>query len=245
MAECHAYIGVVTRPVIGVSAYAERARWAAWDMPASVVPQRYLDKVLSGGGVPVILPATPGVPGFLPRLDGLLLVGGGDVDPVRYGAVPHPRTGRIVPARDVAELAMLREALRLRIPILGVCRGLQLLNTVLGGTLHQHVPDVVGHEGHAHGDATFARHAVHVQPGSRLARVLPRTSLDVMSLHHQAIDRLGAGLRATAWSDDGLIEAVELDAHPYTVGVQWHPEAGEDVSLFTALATAALATRVG
>ncbi len=231
--------------MIGVSAYAERARWAAWDMPASVVPQRYLDKVLAAGGIPVVLPAVPGVADVLPLLDGLMLVGGGDVDPVRYGAVPHPRTARIVPVRDVAELAMIREAMRLRLPVLGICRGMQLLNTLLGGTLHQHVPDVVGHEGHAHDDARFARHAVHVQPGTRLARTVGRTPLDVMSLHHQAIESLGAGLVATAWSDDGLIEAVELDGHPYTVGVQWHPEADEDVSLFRGLVDAAVAVPAG
>jgi putative glutamine amidotransferase len=229
----------VIRSVIGVSAYAEQARWAAWDVPASVVPQRYLDKVLAAGGVPVILPAVADISGALPRLDGLLLVGGGDVDPVRYGALPHAKTGRVFPARDVAELALLHGALELGLPILGICRGLQLLNVALGGTLHQHVPDVVGHGGHSGGEGTFARHDVHLRAGSGLARALNRTTLDVPSLHHQAIDRLGTGLMATAWSDDGLIEAAELDGHPFTVGVQWHPEADEDVALFAALVAAA------
>jgi putative glutamine amidotransferase len=228
--------------VIGVSAYAERARWAAWDMPASLVPQRYLDKVLATGGVPVVLPAVAGISGVLPRIDGLLLVGGGDLDAVRYGAVPHPRNGPVNVARDIAEMALLDHALRLEMPILGVCRGAQLLNVALGGTLHQHVPDVVGHQGHSGGDGVFARHAVHLQPGSRVARAVNRLTLDVPSLHHQAVDRLGAGLIASAWAGDGLIEAIELDGHPFTVGVQWHPEADEDVSLFTALITAALPT---
>jgi gamma-glutamyl-gamma-aminobutyrate hydrolase PuuD len=229
----------VIRTVIGVSAYAEQARWAAWDMPASVVPQRYLDKVLAAGGIPVVLPAVAGISDVLPRLDGLLLVGGGDVDPVRYGALPHAKTGRVFPARDVAELALLRGALQLGLPILGICRGLQLLNVALGGTLHQHVPDVVGHGGHSGGEGTFARHDVHLRAGSGLARTLNRTTLHVPSLHHQAIDRLGAGLTASAWSDDGLIEAAELDGRPFTVGVQWHPEADEDGALFAALVTAA------
>jgi putative glutamine amidotransferase len=186
----------VIRSVIGVSAYAEQARWAAWDVPASVVPQRYLDKVLAAGGVPVILPAVADISGALPRLE-------------------------------------------LGLPVLGICRGLQLLNVALGGTLHQHVPDVVGHGGHSGGEGTFARHDVHLRAGSGLARALNRTTLDVPSLHHQAIDRLGTGLMATAWSDDGLIEAAELDGHPFTVGVQWHPEADEDVALFAALVAAA------
>jgi putative glutamine amidotransferase len=227
--------------VIGISAYAERARWAAWDMPASVVPQRYLDKILAAGGTPVILPAVPGIAGVLSRLDGLLLVGGGDVDPVRYDAVPHPRTGRVNRTRDDAELALLTEALEQRLPILGICRGLQLLNVALGGTLHQHVPDVVGHERHSGGDGVFAWHDVHLSPRCALTRAVGRTTLHVPSLHHQAIDRLGTGLVACAWADDGLIEAVELEDHPYTVGVQWHPEADEDLGVFTALvATAAI-----
>jgi putative glutamine amidotransferase len=227
--------------VIGVSAYAERARWAAWDMPASVVPQRYLDKILAAGGIPVILPAVPDIAGVLSRLDGLLLVGGGDVDPARYDAVPHPGNTRVNAARDDAEIALLREALALGLPILGVCRGLQLLNVALGGTLHQHVPDVVGHEGHSGGDGVFTRHDVHLHPRSRLARALRRTTSNVASLHHQAIDRLGTGLTACGWSDDGLIEAAEMDAHPFTVGVQWHPEADEGVAVFSALVMAAAA----
>jgi putative glutamine amidotransferase len=227
------------RPVIGVSAYAERTRWAAWDMPASVVPQRYLDKVRAAGGTPVVLPVVPGIAGVLPRLDGLLLVGGGDLAPARYDAVPHPRTSRVNLARDEAEMALLREALALRLPVLGICRGLQLLNVALGGTLHQHVPDVVGHDGHSAGDGVFARHEVYVRGGSRLGRALNRTALDVASLHHQAIDRPGAGLVPCAWSGDGLIEAAELEDHPFTVGVQWHPEADEDVSLFAAFVIAA------
>lgn len=227
--------------MIGVTSYAERARWAAWDMPASVVPQRYLDKVLDAGAMPVILPAVPDVAGVLARLDGLMLVGGGDLDPMRYGAVPHPKSTRVNLARDDAEMALLDEALQQRLPILGICRGLQLLNVALGGTLHQHVPDVVGHERHSGGDGIFKRHDVHLHPRCVLSRSLSRTTLEVSSLHHQAIDRLGTGLTPCAWSDDGLIEAVELEGHPFTVGVQWHPEADEEVGVFTALVAAAAA----
>jgi putative glutamine amidotransferase len=227
--------------VIGVTSYAEQARWAAWDMPASVVPQRYLDKVLDAGAMPVILPAVPDVAGVLARLDGLMLVGGGDLDPMRYGAVPHPKNTRVNLARDGAEMALLDEALQQRLPILGICRGLQLLNVALGGTLHQHVPDVVGHQRHSGGDGVFTRHDVHLHPRCVLSRSLSRTTLEVSSLHHQAIDRLGTGLTPCAWSDDGLIEAVELEGHPFTVGVQWHPEADEEVGVFTALVAAAAA----
>lgn len=227
------------RTVIGVSAYAEQARWAVWDVPASVVPQRYLDKILAAGGVPVVLPAVTGICDVVPRLDGLLLIGGGDVDPTRYGAVPHAMTGRVFPARDTAELTLLRRALDHRLPVLGICRGLQLLNVALGGTLHQHIPDLVRHGGHAGAEGRFARHGVRIRADGSLARALNRTSLEVPSYHHQAIDRLGAGLRATAWSDDGLIEAAELEDHPFTVGVQWHPEADEDGALFAALVAAA------
>jgi gamma-glutamyl-gamma-aminobutyrate hydrolase PuuD len=208
---------------------------------ASVVPQLYLDKVVAAGGTPVVLPAVPDISGVLSRLDGLLLVGGGDLDPVRYGAVPHPRNTPVNVARDDAELALLEEALAQRLPILGICRGLQLLNVALGGTLHQHVPDVVGHERHSGGGSVFSRHEVHLRPRCVLARSLNRTTLDVPSLHHQAIDRLGTGLTACAWSDDGLIEAAELQDHPFTVGVQWHPEADEELSLFITFVEAAAA----
>ena len=232
------WITSVFRSVIGVSAYAEDARWAVWDLPASVVPQRYLDKIVAAGGLPVILPAVAGIGDVMPRLDGLMLIGGGDIDPARYGAAPHAATGRIFPARDAAELALLRRALDLRLPVLGICRGLQLLNVALGGTLHQHVPDLVRHEGHAGAAGVFARHAVRLCPDGGLARALARTALDVPSYHHQAIDRLGVGLRPVAWSDDGLIEAAELEGHPFTVGVQWHPEADDDGALFTAFVAA-------
>lgn len=233
------WIITVFRTVIGVSAYAEDARWAVWDLPATVVPQRYLDKIVAAGGVPVVLPAVADVRDALPRLDGLMLIGGGDVDPVLYGAVPHAETGRICPDRDTAELALLRGALSLGLPVLGICRGLQLLNVALGGTLHQHVPDLVGHGGHAGAAGGFARHSVRLRPDGGLAEALGRTALDVPSYHHQAIDRPGAGLRPVAWSDDGLIEAAELAGHPFAVGVQWHPEADEDDALFAAFVAAA------
>jgi gamma-glutamyl-gamma-aminobutyrate hydrolase PuuD len=143
------------------------------------------------------------------------------------------------PARDAAELALLVAAVRAEIPLLGICRGLQLLNVFRRGTLCQHLPEAVGHDGHAPKPAEYGSQKVSVAPDSRTATILGRTALGVHCHHHQAIDRLGAGLTVTAWSDDGVIEAVELTDHPFALAVQWHPEVGEDDSLFRAFADAA------
>jgi gamma-glutamyl-gamma-aminobutyrate hydrolase PuuD len=173
----------------------------------------------------------------------LLLTGGGDLDPVLYAAQPHPRTVRVQPGRDTAELALLRAAFDAGLPILGICRGLQLLNVFRRGTLVQHLPDTAGHDGHAPGPAQYGERAVQVAAGSRAAEIIGRDTLSVPCHHHQAIERLGVGLTATAWSDDGVIEAVELAGHPFVIAVQWHPEVTEDDSLFIALAAAAGARR--
>jgi gamma-glutamyl-gamma-aminobutyrate hydrolase PuuD len=233
---------VRSAPVIGISAYREQAQWGKWDADAVVLPYRYPDRVAEAGGVPVLLPAVPGISGVIGRLDGLVLSGGGDVDPAVYGAHPHPETTSVRPHRDAAEAELLSAALQRGLPVLGICRGLQVINVAMGGSLHQHLPDVVGHHGHASAPGSFAAHPVRVGHGSQLARILGRTQVDeVPSHHHQAVERLGDGLTAVAWADDGLIEAIELDAPgcPFTVAVQWHPEAGDDLSLFHALVAAA------
>lgn len=228
------------RPVIGISAYSQQARWGSWDLAAVLLPRRYSDMVAAAGGLPVLLPPLPGVADVLPRLDGLILSGGGDVDPARYGAATDPACGPANPDRDTAELDLVRQAIDSALPVLGICRGLQVINVFLGGTLIQHLPDVVGHEGHSPEEARHGSHKVSVASGSQLARLLGRTEADVPTHHHQAIDRLGDGLVATAWADDGTVEAVEL-AEPasFMVAVQWHPEAGDDPSLFDALIAAA------
>jgi putative glutamine amidotransferase len=238
------------RPVIGISAYREQARWGTWDLPAVLLPERYALRVAQAGAIPVLLPPLAGIESVAGRLDGLVLSGGGDIDPDRYGAPRDPHCGAPRPDRDDAELALFGAALRHRLPVLGICRGLQVMNVALGGTLHQHLPDVVGHDGHSPVPDGYGAHEVSVAPGSRLASILNRTDLTdhlpvvVPTHHHQAADRLGDGLAATAWATDGTIEAAELDParHPFAVAVQWHPEAGEDLSLFRALVAAARST---
>ncbi len=245
------------RPVIGISASVQRARWGNWDLPAVLLPRRYTDMVAAAGGLPLLLPPLPGVAGILGRLDGLVLSGGGDIDPARYGAARDPACGPADPCRDDAEIALARQALGLGLPVLGICRGLQVINVALGGTLHQHLPDVVGHDGHSPEPAGYGTHKVSVAAGSRLASMLGRTEAAVPAHHHQAIDRLGDGLVPAAWADDATVEAVELAgagtaaaaARPepaapgFVIAVQWHPEAGDDPSLFDALVAAAAAGR--
>ena len=230
----------MTRPVIGISAYSERARWGVWDLPATLLPQNYADHVAAAGGAPVLLPPVAGVEAAVASLDGLIMSGGPDIDPASYGEEAGPNTTVVRPARDAAEVAQLRAALEAGVPVLGVCRGLQVMNVALGGTLVQHLPDVVGHEGHSPSPGSMGEHKVTIGANvpSRLAAILGTGTIMAPTHHHQAIARLADGLTATAWADDGTIEAVEMDA-PFVLGVQWHPEAGEDRALFVALIEAA------
>jgi putative glutamine amidotransferase len=237
------------KPIIGLSSYAEPAQWAAWHAPAALLPLNYAEQVAAAGGVPVLLPPVPGIAEAVGRLDGLVLTGGGDIDPAAYGMAPHPRTGPVSAERDQAELELLAAALAAGLPVLGICRGLQLLNIARGGTLHQHLGDLesAGDAGHTPQPGTFGSHPVRVAAGSMLAGILQADRpLAVPTAHHQAIDRLGAGLTATAWAADGIIEAVELaggEHHPFVLAVQWHPEAGDDPRLFQALVAAAQSSR--
>jgi putative glutamine amidotransferase len=231
-------------PVVGISAYSEAASWGVWTLPATVLPQNYADQVAAAGGAPVLLPPVAGAEGAVARLDALILSGGPDIEPCRYGADADPRTVGVRPDRDAAEIAMFRAALAAGVPVLGVCRGMQLMNIAVGGTLIQHLPDAVGHDGHCPTPGMMARHEVTVGPSGRLSELLGTGPLTVPTHHHQGVDVLGTGLTATAWSADGLVEAVELDG-PFALGVQWHPEAGDDLRLFRALIVEALASLSG
>ncbi len=231
--------------LVGISSYAEPAQWGPWRLPCALVPLGYAEQVAAAGGVPVLLPPLPGESAAVGRLDALILSGGGDLDPASYGAPPHPQTSRVQPARDRAELGLLAAARAAGLPVLAICRGLQILNVSCGGTLQQHLPDAGGPGAckHSATPGTFGTHRVRVAPGSRLAGLLGAPDqgggelwLDVPTAHHQAIDRLGAGLVATAWATDGTIEAAEpADRDDPLIAVQWHPEQGSDPRLFRAL----------
>ena len=232
----------VAPPVIGLTTYRQQARSGVWDVPASFLPAVYLEGVTRTGGIAVLLPPQP-VDGAIAeqvigRLDGLILTGGKDVDPAAYGQQPHPATEEPANERDEWEFALLRAALDRRVPVLGICRGPQVINVALGGTLHQHLPDVLGHSGHRVADATFASHTAQIAAGSRLNRLLGE-SIQTRCYHHQAIDQLGTGLVASARCD-GIVEGIESAGTDFVVGVQWHPEENlDDLRLFAALVEAA------
>jgi putative glutamine amidotransferase len=210
----------------------------------------YVRAIEAAGGIPVVVPPLGhrDVRGLLARLDGLVLSGGPDLAPLAYGAQPHVELGPTEPRLDRFEYAVAREAVRLELPTLGICRGAQTLNVARGGTLHQHLPDVVG-DTIAHRqieDGRLPTHSVAIAPGSTLAAVLGTTQLNVNSFHHQAVDRIGAGLCACAWAPDGTIEAIEDPAQPFLLAVQWHAETLRDVpvhlALFEELASVAAGT---
>jgi gamma-glutamyl-gamma-aminobutyrate hydrolase PuuD len=225
--------------IVGITTGVERSRHGVWDREAVLLTRTYVDIVLAAGGVPVVLPPVVPAAHAMGRLDALLLSGGPDVAAGRYGAAPHPCTGPTQPERDAAELAVLDRALAAGLPVLGVCRGAQLLNVALGGTLHQHLPDVVGHSGHNPTPGVFTDVDVRLDPAGRVgAAVGPR--VQVRCHHHQAVDRLAPGLVATGWAADGTVEALENPVRPFLVGVQWHPEEDiADVRLVAALVAAA------
>lgn len=295
----------MARPLIGVSTYLDEAQWGRWRMRAVLLPAGYARLVRDSGGIAVLLPPgdPPAAADAVARLDGIVVAGGPDVEPVRYGERPHPRTEPPARERDAWELALIAAALAAGTPLLGICRGMQLLNVALGGTLVQHLPDEVGHDGHTGSPGAFGSHAVTAVEGTRLASVVPGRS-EVPTFHHQALGRLGRGLRISAYADDGTVEAVEAagsdDAGgagngppggtgttagpggthrtggtqgardgtggagrtrgtngaasgdrtqppeggpraPFVLGVQWHPEMGDDLRVMKALVGAAAA----
>jgi len=231
-----------SRPVVGITTYLVPAAWGAWSMEAALVPADYVRAVSAAGGAPVLIPPGPSLPETLEVLDGLVFSGGSDLDPSLYGAEAHAETGGVVRERDDFELELMQAALDRDVPMLAICRGSQVLNVALGGDLEQHVPDRVGTELHREVPGVFSEHDVAVVGGTRLASIVGDRH-EVKSHHHQGFGSLGAGLREAARAPDGTLEAVEEPSHRFTLGVLWHPEAGEDRALFEALVTEAAAYR--
>jgi putative glutamine amidotransferase len=223
------------KPIIGITSYAEQARWGVWDAPAALIPLAYVHAIERAGGRALLVPpCEDAVEETLDALDGLLLSGGADLDPELYGAEQHPETNGVRPERDRAELALLEAALERDMPVLAVCRGSQVFNVARGGDLVQHLPDVVGDERHKHTPGEFADHDVDLNAGTRLQELLGDRA-PVKSHHHQGYGRLGEGLVEAAHADDGTVEAIEDPSRRFALGVLWHPEEGEDFKLFEAL----------
>ncbi|MGN6160330.1 MAG: gamma-glutamyl-gamma-aminobutyrate hydrolase family protein [Marmoricola sp.] len=232
------------RPLIGLSTYREPARWGAWNTSADLLPSEYARAVEAAGGVPLLLPPTlpygPSAEAVVARLDGLIIAGGADVEPERYAEVPHARTGPPRRDRDGWELALLDAAVETGVPVLGICRGMQVMAVHAGGSLDQHVPDLVDHDEHNPGGDTFGRTGVTVTPGSRLSSMVGEGEITVACHHHQSV-RTHPGFTAVAAATDGLLEAIEDDRHPFRLAVQWHPEMDPEGGLFTGLVEAASA----
>jgi putative glutamine amidotransferase len=246
------------RPKIGICTALERAQWSVWDQQAALLPRSYLDAVQRAGGMAVLLAPdaslTEDPSEALEAIDGLMLAGGADIDPAAYGQERHPETQDPVPERDAFEIALVRTAIARGVPVLGICRGMQLINVAHGGTLFQDLPERMGHHEHCRVPGSFedADHDVRLLAGSLAARAAGETTHATKSHHHQGVDRVGAGLRVTGYSTiDELPEAIELDRPPvepsvdglgepaFMLGVQWHPEADPASTVVKALVQAA------
>jgi len=229
----------VPRPLIGITTYLTSAQWGHWDQEAALVPAAYVDSVEAAGGRALLVPPSrDGIEETLDALDGVVFSGGPDLDPDLYGQEPHDETFGVDPDRDRAELELLQAALARDMPVLAVCRGLQVMNVARGGDLVQHLPEIVGDQKHRHTPGTYADHEITLEEGTRLASVLGGRA-PVKSHHHQGLGRIGEGLRVAAHAEDGTIEAVEDPSRRFALGVLWHPEAGEDRKLFEELVRAA------
>ncbi len=239
------YAGPVI-PLIGLTTYVADVRWGSWERRSGVLPQSYYELVAAAGGRPLLVPPPSTAPDgpeagadeVIAVLDGLVLTGGGDVDPHSYAEQVDPEVAGVDAVRDASERALLAAALRADLPVLAVCRGCQVLNVELGGTLHQHLPDAIGHAAHRSAPYVFGDVEVDTVPGSVAAEVFGAKPV-VSCSHHQAIKDLGRGLVQTAATDDGVTEAVELQGASFVLGVQWHPEEQGDRRPFDALVRAA------
>ncbi len=229
--------------MIGVTTYVEQAQQGVWDVPAAYLQYQYVESVTAAGGTAVLLPPQPSGPDLahsvLDRIDALVLSGGKDVDAGRYGEEPHPTADAPRPERDAFEIDLVRAALDRDLPVLGICRGAQVLNVAMGGTLVQHLPDVTGADTHRAGPGVFAPRSVHTVDGTVLASLVGE-SCEVHCYHHQAVAEVAEGLVVSARAEDGVIEALELPAARFAVAVQWHPEeTRDDMRLFEGLVRAA------
>jgi putative glutamine amidotransferase len=237
-------------PRVGLTTYREPAAWGVWNEQADLLPASYADAVVAAGAVALLLPpaARDDLPGaaaaVLAGLDGLALAGGADVDPARYDAERDVHTGPARPDRDAWELTLVRVALERGMPILAICRGMQVLNVALGGDLVQHLPDAVGHDLHCPTVGQHTRHQVRLAPQSKAGALLGEAT-SVATYHHQGVDRLGARLVATGWAQDGTVEALEHEDAAWVLGVQWHPEVHDGQALFAAFVGACERYRAG
>lgn len=244
-------VEVEPKPLIGITTYLQRAQTGVWDTRAAFLPETYFAAVEAAGGIPVLLPPQPLDGGvaeqLMDRIDGLIISGGLDVEASRYGAQPHERADPPSRVRDDWDDALLTAAIDGEVPFLAICRGIQVLNVNRGGTLHQHLPEVIGDDRYSGENGVFAVNRVEVEEGSQVASIIGAGAHEVKSYHHQAIDAVGEGLNVTAHSSGGVVQAVELDGVPFGVGVQWHPEqdAEQDARLFQSLVKAAAAYQAG
>ncbi len=231
----------MSAPVVGICAGIERVAWGVWEAyEVTLAPRNYVTAVQRAGGLAIVLPPDEAVVDdpdlMLDRVDALMLAGGADIDPASYGAEPHPETVGTWPDRDRFEVALARRALEREMPVLGICRGMQLLNVALGGTLDQHLPESIGNEVHRAAAGTFGDHRVRLRAGTLACRAAGGENIAVRSHHHQGVDRLGEGLVVSGWSaDDDLVEAIELPERRFALGIIWHPEEDEGSRVIEAL----------
>jgi putative glutamine amidotransferase len=219
------------RPIIGITAYPRVLDVKTGPTLLHTVSRFYVESVERAGGLPLILPVMDpeSVEEYLACVQGVLLTGGGDVQPARYGAHPTGETRGVDPTRDAYEIRLLEVAVASDLPLLATCRGMQILNVTMGGSLLQHVPAVTGQDHAQYERWREPVHTVKIEPDSHLAEALGATEVRVNSMHHQAVDQAAEGTRAVAWAEDGTVEAIEVPGSPHIVAVQWHPELLEDL----------------
>jgi putative glutamine amidotransferase len=236
------------KPVIGLTSYRQRGQTGVWDTEMAILPAFYLEGITRAGGIAVILPPqkvdSEDARNLLAGLDGLVITGGRDVEASRYGHQPHEKAEKPDRLRDLLEDELITAAIQMKLPFLGICRGAQILNVNRGGTLIQHLPDVVGDNRYLRGEGNFAHMQMTVRTGSLLASIVGEQVDNAALYHHQAIDEPGNGLNVVAYSPDGIVQAVEVEDHPFGLAVQWHPEQTlDDLRLFEALVAATKASR--